>query len=256
MVSATNLFRVNFKNFKEAQSCLKGPPGTGKTTTLIEIIKQCCLKYKMKVLCCAPSNIAVDNLVERLIPSQVNDKMKFLRLGHPARLLEKIQDYSLDSMLVQSDQYKLIGDIREDMDKTRRSLMKQSKGNRGEREALRRELRELRKELYEREDSAIKEVLGAAACVLTTLTTAHKHGPLKHIKDDHFDVIIIDECSQALEVACWIPLVVGAKKLILAGDHLQLPPTIISHDAAAKGDFFSVKVAYRVNCLEILNCRT
>jgi ATP-dependent RNA/DNA helicase IGHMBP2 len=192
----------------------------------------------MKVLCCAPSNIAVDNLVERLIPLQLNEKLKLIRLGHPARLLEKIQDYSLDSVLTKSDQHKLIGDIRVDMDKARRSLTKQGKANRGEREALRRELRELRKELYEREETAIKEVLSAAACILTTLTTAHKHGPLKHIKDDHFDVIIIDECSQAMEVACWIPLIVGAKKLIIAGDHLQLPPTIISHDAAGKGKPF------------------
>lgn len=96
-------------------------------------------------------------------------------------------------------------------------------------------MRELRKELYQRENRAMKEVLKSADCILATLTTTHEDGPLKHLPHDHFDIIIIDECSQAMEAACWIPLIKGARKVILAGDHLQLPPTIISADAAQKG---------------------
>lgn len=85
----------------------------GKTTTLVEIIKQNCLKYKQKVLCCAPSNIAVDNLVERLSGSEEGfGRIKMIRLGHPARLLESIQEYSLDSVLSRSDQYNLANDIK------------------------------------------------------------------------------------------------------------------------------------------------
>ena len=94
---------------------------------------------------------------------------------------------------------------------------------------------ELRKELYKRENKALKEVLQASECILATLTTSHDDGPLKHLSDEHFDIIIIDECSQAMEAACWIPLIKGAKKLIIAGDHLQLPPTIISKEASTKG---------------------
>lgn len=95
---------------------------------------------------------------------------------------------------------------------------------------------ELRKELYTRENKALKEVLKSADCILATLTNSHDDGPLKHLDaDEHFDIIIIDECSQAMEAACWIPLIKGARKLIIAGDHLQLPPTIISKEAANKG---------------------
>jgi ATP-dependent RNA/DNA helicase IGHMBP2 len=126
------------------------------------------------------------------------------------------------------------------MDKTLKQLRKSST-QRGERESLKREMRTLRKELYERENRALKDVLNNVDIILATLTTTGNDGPLKHIiknKDitSHFDIIIIDECSQALEAACWIPVVQqGARKLILAGDHLQLPPTIVSNEAAALG---------------------
>ena len=129
-----------------------------------------------------------------------------VRLGHPARLLESIQDYSLDSILSRTEQYKLANDIKEDMDKTLKAIRK-SGTQRGEREMLKREMKQLRKELYEREDKAMKHVMEKADCVLATLTTGHVDGPLKHLTDDHFDVIVIDECSQAMEAACWIPLV-------------------------------------------------
>lgn len=80
---------------------------------MVEIIKQNCLKYKQKVLCCAPSNIAVDNLVERLNGNEEGfGRIKMVRLGHPARLLESIQEFSLDSMVSKSDQYGLANDIK------------------------------------------------------------------------------------------------------------------------------------------------
>ena len=199
---------------------------------MIEIIKQYCLKYNQRILCCAPSNIAVDNLIERLIPFDYG-KIKVVRLGHPARLLEHIQDYSLDSVLQKSDQYGLINDVRSDMDKLIKGFKKSS--SKGERESQRRELRELRQELYNRENKSIKQVLESANCVFSTINTAHVDGVLKCLPEGHFDLIIIDECSQALEAGCWVPLMFGAKKLILAGDHLQLPPTIISKEAAEKG---------------------
>ena len=223
---------------------IHGPPGTGKTTTLVEVIKQHCIVHKQRVLVCAPSNIAVDNLVERLIPASsqssssdqlsAQQRVRMVRLGHPARLLEHIQEYSLDSVVSRSEQYKLAGDIKRDMDTTLKAMRK-SGTQRGERDSLRRELRELRKDLYEREDRAVKSVMQAADCVLATLTTTQAEGPLRHLSAEHFDVLIIDECSQAMEAACWIAIVRGARKLVLAGDHLQLPPTIVCKEAATGG---------------------
>lgn len=233
-LDSSQVSAIEFSFRQKELAIIHGPPGTGKTTTLIEIIKQLCLKYKQRVLCCAPSNIAVDNLVERLVEPEANfGRVKMLRLGHPARLLEHLQDYSLDSVLSRCDQRQLVGDIKTEMDASLKRLKKAH--NKGERESVRRELRELRKELYQREEKAIKGVMESAECVLATLTSGHGDGPLKHLQADFFDVIIIDECSQAMEAACWIPLVKGARKVILAGDHLQLPPTIVSKEAAAKG---------------------
>jgi ATP-dependent RNA/DNA helicase IGHMBP2 len=210
--SQQNAVRFTFE--QKDLAIIHGPPGTGKTTTLVEIIKQNCLKYKQKILCCAPSNIAVDNLVERLARTERGyAPLKMVRLGHPARLLESIQQFSLDSVVSRNDQYKLATDIKQEMDVALKSLRKSSQ--RGEREGLKRELKELRKELYSREDRAIKDVLKGCDIVLATLTTTNPNGPLKNLDENHFDIVIIDECSQALEAACWIPILNSARKVIL-----------------------------------------
>ncbi|XP_032213741.1 DNA-binding protein SMUBP-2 isoform X3 [Mustela erminea] len=96
------------------------------------------------------------------------------------------------------------------------------------------EIKLLRKELKEREEAAMLESLRSAAVVLATNTGASSDGPLKLLPDGHFDVVVIDECAQALEASCWIPLL-KARKCVLAGDHKQLPPTTISHKAALAG---------------------
>ncbi|XP_028334690.1 DNA-binding protein SMUBP-2 isoform X2 [Physeter macrocephalus] len=204
-----------------------GPPGTGKTTTVVEIILQA-VKRGSKVLCCAPSNVAVDNLVEQL----ARWKQRLLRLGHPARLLESVQRHSLDAVLARGDGARIVADIREDIDqvlaKSKKTQDKREKSN------FRNEIKLLRKELKEREEAAMLESLVAANVVLATNTGASPDGPLKLLPDGHFDVVVIDECAQALEASCWIPLL-KARKCVLAGDHRQLPPTTISHKAALAG---------------------
>ncbi|XP_073706078.1 DNA-binding protein SMUBP-2 [Garra rufa] len=218
---------VCFAMSQKDVAIIHGPPGTGKTTTVVEVILQA-VKQEQKVLCCAPSNVAVDNLVERLAKS----KVKVLRLGHPARLLESIQKHSLDAVLAHSDNANIISDIRKDMDKAFNEIKKAR--DKGQRSNLRREIRELRRELRTREETAITQILKGAKVILATNTGASDDGPLKHLPNDHFDLVVIDECAQALESSCWIALL-KARKCILAGDYKQLPPTIKSQSAASKG---------------------
>ncbi|NXP92462.1 SMBP2 protein, partial [Passerina amoena] len=106
--------------------------------------------------------------------------------------------------------------------------------DKGERSHFLGEIKTLRKELKEREEAAMAAALSQASVVLATNTGASSDGPLKLLPETHFDLVVIDECAQALEASCWIPLL-KAPKCILAGDHKQLPPTIISHRAAAEG---------------------
>uniref|UniRef100_A0A8D1FAP8 DNA-binding protein SMUBP-2 n=1 Tax=Sus scrofa TaxID=9823 RepID=A0A8D1FAP8_PIG len=213
---------VLFALSQKELAIIHGPPGTGKTTTVVEIILQA-VKQGSKVLCCAPSNVAVDNLVERL----ARWKQRIVRLGHPARLLESIQQHSLDAVLARSDGAQVVADIRRDIDqvlgKTKKTQDKREKSH------FRDEIKLLRKELKEREEAAMLESLTAARVVLATNAGASSDGPLKLLPDGHFDVVVIDECAQALEASCWVPLL-KARKCILAGDHKQLPPTIISHN--------------------------
>uniref|UniRef100_A0A7N9IBP4 Immunoglobulin mu DNA binding protein 2 n=1 Tax=Macaca fascicularis TaxID=9541 RepID=A0A7N9IBP4_MACFA len=218
---------VSFALSQKELAIIHGPPGTGKTTTVVEIILQA-VKQGLKVLCCAPSNIAVDNLVERLALC----KQRILRLGHPARLLESIQQHSLDAVVARSDSAQIVADIRKDIDqvfvKNKKTQDKREKSN------FQNEVKLLRKELKGREEAAILESLTSANVVLATNTGASADGPLKLLPESHFDVVVIDECAQALEASCWIPLL-KARKCILAGDHKQLPPTVVSHKAALAG---------------------
>ncbi|XP_019329893.1 PREDICTED: DNA-binding protein SMUBP-2 [Aptenodytes forsteri] len=218
---------VSFSLAQRELAIIHGPPGTGKTTTLVEIILQA-VQQGLKVLCCAPSNVAVDNLVERL----AGYKARILRLGHPARLLEPIQQHSLDAVLARGDNAQIVADIRKDIDQAFAKTKKAQ--DKGERSHFLSEIKALRKELKEREETAMAAALTRASVVLATNTGASSDGPLKLLPENHFDLVVIDECAQALEASCWIPLL-KARKCILAGDHKQLPPTIISHKAAAKG---------------------
>ncbi|NWR80165.1 SMBP2 protein, partial [Centropus unirufus] len=214
---------VTFALAQRELAIIHGPPGTGKTTTLVEIILQG-VQQGLKVLCCAPSNIAVDNLVERLAGSSA----RILRLGHPARLLEPLQHHSLDAVLARGHSAQVLADIRKDIDQ---AFVRNKKAQeKGERSQYLSEIKALRKELREREQTAMVAALTHASVVLATNTGASSDGPLKLLPENHFDLVVIDECAQALEASCWIPLL-RAPRCILAGDHKQLPPTIISHKA-------------------------
>ncbi|KIW13912.1 hypothetical protein PV08_06693 [Exophiala spinifera] len=203
---------------------IHGPPGTGKTYTLIELILQL-LKQGQRVLVCGPSNISVDNIVERL--AITSPSTPIVRLGHPARLLPSVLNHSLEVLTRTSEAGGIVNDVRKEMDDKQSSIRKAKSGR--ERRAIYADLKDLRKEYREREGKCIDGLVRSSKVVLSTLHGAGGY----QVRNQNFDVVIIDEASQALEPQCWIPLVLGSgevKKLILAGDHLQLPPTVKSAD--------------------------
>lgn len=203
---------------------IHGPPGTGKTYTLIELILQL-LKQGQRVLVCGPSNISVDNIVERL--SSAAPGTPIVRLGHPARLLPSVLNHSLEVLTRTSDAAVIVSDVRKEMDEKQASIRKTRNGR--ERRAIYADLKVLRKEYRDREGKCIDGLVRGSKVVLSTL---HGAGG-SQVRNQEFDVVVIDEASQALEPQCWIPLVFGGGnvgKLVLAGDHLQLPPTVKSAD--------------------------
>ncbi|KAF4955496.1 hypothetical protein FGADI_4469 [Fusarium gaditjirri] len=210
---------IRFALLSREVALIHGPPGTGKTHTLIELILQM-IKLGQRILVCGPSNISVDNIVERLAPH----KIPILRLGHPARLLPSVIDHSLDVLTQTSEAGAIVKDIRTEMDTKQASIKKTKSGK--ERKAIYTDLKELRREFRERERRCISTLIGGSKVVLATLHGAGGY----QLRNDDFDVVIIDEATQALEAQCWVPLV-SAKKVVCAGDHLQLPPTIKSSNA-------------------------
>ena len=183
------------------------------------------MQRKLRVLVCGPSNISVDNIVERLAPH----KLPIIRLGHPARLLPSVLNHSLDVLTQTSDAAEIVKDVRKEMDAKQASIKKTRSGK--ERRAIYGDMKELRKEFRERESQCVTTLVSGSKVVLATL---HGAGGFQ-LKNEQFDVVIIDEASQALEAQCWVALL-SAKKVILAGDHLQLPPTIKSTNTKSKVD--------------------
>ncbi|GAA5996337.1 hypothetical protein JCM5350_005702 [Sporobolomyces pararoseus] len=237
--SSLNYFdpKLNSSQREAVEFCLRcrevgmiwGPPGTGKTQTLIEIIKQLILNQDQRVLVCGASNLSVDNILSRLSHQgeEKEKKIELSRLGHPARVLGELTNHTLDSQSTLNDQTFLVKDIQTELLQLTREL-----GNRDKKTRLRGSdrkkkwelVRELRKDMRKRLNRVEKEVLRDKMLVFSTT-----HGAGSKVLDrlDQFDVVIIDEAAQATEPACWIPIMRG-KKLILAGDHLQLPPTLKS----------------------------
>jgi len=203
---------------------IHGPPGTGKTHTVIELILQF-VQRGQRVLVCGPSNISVDNMVERLAATAPSTPI--VRLGHPARLLPSVLNHSLEVLTRTSEAAGIVQDVRREMDEKTASIRKTRSGR--ERRAIYADLKGLRKEFREREGKCVDGLVRGAKVVLATL---HGSGG-RQLKNVEFDVVVVDEASQALEAQCWVPVVMAGnsvRKLVLAGDHLQLPPTVKSSD--------------------------
>lgn len=206
----------------EHVALIHGPPGTGKTTAVVELIRQAVARGE-RVLASAPSNVAVDNLTERLAAAGV----RVVRIGHPARMLDSVTEHSLDAQVQAHSDRKVLRELQRTIDVQQRRL---ARATRADRVAARSELRRLRAELRAQEDATTLAIVAGAQVMLATTTGAAS----SLLAAKPFDLVVIDEAAQAIEAACWIPILRG-RRVVLAGDHLQLPPTIVSEAAAARG---------------------
>lgn len=206
-----------------------GPPGTGKTTTLVESIVQT-LKAEPQVLVCAPSNAAIDWVVEKLFAAGVN----VVRIGHPARVTQENLDRTLDAQTARHLSFKDLKMVKRRADELRDTALK-FKRNFGPAEREQRRLCLIEADALKKEASQLQfyitsDILSRAQVVATTLVGAAN--PV--IRDRKYGTVFIDEAAQALEPAAWIPIT-KARRVVFAGDHCQLPPTIKSVQAAKEG---------------------
>lgn len=217
---------VRFALSAEDIAVLHGPPGTGKTTTLAEVIYQA-VKQGKRVLACAPSNTAVDNLLERL----VSMLQSVIRVGHPARVFEALRGHTLDELVDQDPSTSVIRDMRREVQDLIRAAGKDFRGREGHRR--RRELfaeaGQLRGQIRLLEKSVIQGVIDSADVVCTTTTIDDEL-----LGNREFDLVVIDEACQCTLPSVW-QAILRADRLVLAGDHCQLPPTVLSEQAARDG---------------------
>ena len=195
-----------------------GPPGTGKTTTLVEAIYET-LRRENQVLVCAQSNMAVDWISEKLVDRGIN----VLRIGNPTRVNDKMLSFTYERRFEAHPDYELLWAIR----KAIRELRAHRK--RGD-EKYHQKLERLKERATELEVRINAQLFGEARVIACTLVGSAN----RLLEGQKFGTLFIDEAAQALEAACWIPIR-RVSRVILAGDHCQLPPTVKSFAALKAG---------------------
>ncbi len=228
---------------------IHGPPGTGKTTTLVQAVYQLC-QVENTVLVTAPSNTAADVLTERLAAQG----LRVVRIGNISRIEAGILSLTLDAQVAAHPESKHIKKIKIEAaalrQKARAFKRKFDFAARNERDRLKDDAREMSNWANQLEERLIEEILTSADVITCTLVGAAH--PTLH--SYHFTTVVIDEAAQALEPASWIPIL-KASKVVLAGDPLQLPPTIRSEEAR-KGGFdvtLLEKCIHRLSGVSLLN---
>ena len=206
-----------------------GPPGTGKTTTLVEGIVQL-VKAGEKVLVSAPSNTAVDHIAKGLI----RKGLQVLRVGNTSKVDEEVFAYTPEGKLANAKQQKEIKELKKRAEEFRRMALKYKrsfgKAEREQRNLLFREVKSIRTQLKNLQAYNEEKLYREASVILGTPIGLYD-AKINHI---NFQTLVIDEAGQCIEPLAWciFPL---ASKYVLAGDHLQLPPTVLSHEAAVMG---------------------
>ena len=187
-----------------------GPPGTGKTTTLVEAINETLMR-ESQVLVCAQSNMAVDWICERLVDRGIN----VLRIGNPTRVNDKMLSFSYERRFEAHPDYPQLWSIRK--------AIRELRGERRRSDAWHQKMDRLKSRATEIELRIRASLFGEARVVACTLTGAAN----RVLEGEKFSTLFIDEAAQALEAACWIAIR-RAGRVIFAGDHCQLPPTVKS----------------------------
>ncbi|MCB8943049.1 MAG: AAA family ATPase [Ardenticatenaceae bacterium] len=211
----------------EDVAIIHGPPGTGKTTTVVALIGTA-VAQGYRVLACAPSNLAVDNMAERLADLGIN----LVRLGHPVRVLPQVQAHTLDALVEEHEDYRQAKKVRKEAFalQNQASKFRRARPEKGAKQAMRQEAGEMLDEARRLEARAVERVLDGASVVLSTLTAVDS----TILGQRQFDLCVIDEAGQSTEPASWIPIP-RSQRLVLAGDHQQLPPTVVSPQAEREG---------------------
>ncbi|WP_106831240.1 AAA domain-containing protein [Parabacteroides pacaensis] len=199
-----------------------GPPGTGKTTTLVEAIYET-LHRENQVLVCAQSNTAVDWISEKLLDRGIH----VLRIGNPTRVNDKMLSFTYERQFEAHPDYPELWSIRKAI---RDIYTHRKKGDYQERDSMRNHLSKLRNRATELEIKINEALFTDARVIASTLVSAAS----KTLGRRHFSTLFIDEAAQAIEAACWIGIN-KADRVILAGDYCQLPPTIQCREAAQGG---------------------
>ena len=222
----SQLAAIEFAHSAEDIAIIHGPPGTGKTTSVAAFIHQAMLRGE-KVLACAPSNTAVDNLLERLLARG----LRAVRVGHPARVKDDLRTHTLDALVEAHDDMRRVKDLLRQAEELYRKADKFSRAKPayGAKQQWRREARQLKIEARQFERRAVNHVLDSADVICSTTSIDDEV-----LGERTFDWVVIDEACQCTESACWVPLQRG-DRVLLAGDHCQLPPTVISKEAAREG---------------------
>jgi superfamily I DNA and/or RNA helicase len=208
---------------------IHGPPGTGKTTTLVQAILET-TRRERRVLVCAPSNTAVDLLTEKLAERGVN----VIRMGNPSRVSDLLLEHTLDARVMAHSSYGEMRAMRQTAEQYRQTANEYTREFGFEERQQRRLLKEEARMLFQAADNLerfmIEDVLESVQVITCTLVGASN----RNIRHLIFETVFIDEAAQALEPGCWIPIAKGTR-VILAGDHHQLPPTVKSEKAGREG---------------------